>query len=709
MKVKADTSAKNQRKTGKGYEGMKRDTGIRLIGWLMAIMMLFGAISVPVDVSAQEKVVVQERDADGKKIFEFVKKLGSSILEEIPSGLFDWGMDLLLDTLFGLDEGMSEEERGYFDKIISQLNEIQTDIENIQKTLNDNTLAAKLNDFQALDHQTTMDILKALNEIERLDATPGKKAEMRKSILTDSLGIGTPDKWPAVNNKYDLYTMTIVNAMMTPIHLSLSGQISDFYLLQIHEEFLRRQYHWQHQALDELYAFQSNSVALLIQSLNIERLSLMLRIQLINDYDNMDVAVRPADWHYIDDTTVKNRLDDIDHYLGKAKDLFGAESTLYTNPHDPETERFYWYADGSEHHELLFDSQVTNQSFRQEDSGSVGCESWNCQGLKKNGYKHGVAVYIPVWDFWKSFFKPDDKKLITEDQAQMIFKDYGKKKNFYDIFIDEKEGNFQGLKIADPNATDWRLILDTEKHPIEVGDGQYCYHRYVYAYFMDAMYTGEPKDPERVNIAWYTPESNWIDNRTDWIGVHVKDPPANRQYIHLQVTSDGPEGWTEEDGDLELSIDKIQGSPESVTVDGKTLNKKYYKIAKRSVTISTAYLSTLSKDLHTFVIYASKGKMTYVLRIGKQAMLKLPAALKKIAEKAFAGIDAVNVMIPDSCKEIGAGAFKGCANLRNVYLPDDVKIGKGAFSGCPHVTFICSDGSVAAKYADQNGIPHRTP
>lgn len=81
-----------------------------------------------------------------------------------------------------------------------------------------------------------------------------------------------------------------------------------------------------------------------------------------------------------------------------------------------------------------------------------------------------------------------------------------------------------------------------------------------------------------------------------------------------------------------------------------------------------------------------------VKKIGKKAFagcagltrVTLPQGLREIGDRAFAGCTGLNwVQLPEGLRAIGSGAFAGCSGLFGIELPQGVrKIGKGAFAGC---------------------------
>ena len=87
----------------------------------------------------------------------------------------------------------------------------------------------------------------------------------------------------------------------------------------------------------------------------------------------------------------------------------------------------------------------------------------------------------------------------------------------------------------------------------------------------------------------------------------------------------------------------------------------------------------------------------------------LPASLPVIEEEAFAGIDATTVVIPEGTESIGSRAFADCDALRYIVIPDGLSnIAEDTFDGSL-VIFVCSEGSSAAAYAENHGIPVTNP
>ena len=103
--------------------------------------------------------------------------------------------------------------------------------------------------------------------------------------------------------------------------------------------------------------------------------------------------------------------------------------------------------------------------------------------------------------------------------------------------------------------------------------------------------------------------------------------------------------------------------------------------------------------------------------------LEIPAGVKRLKYNIFRGCTSItSVKIPEGVSSIESSVFGDCPNLRIAYIPDSVTtIDKNAFT---HVstnvgqgklsfefeikngfTIVCNEGSYAAQYASEYGIP----
>ena len=84
----------------------------------------------------------------------------------------------------------------------------------------------------------------------------------------------------------------------------------------------------------------------------------------------------------------------------------------------------------------------------------------------------------------------------------------------------------------------------------------------------------------------------------------------------------------------------------------------------------------------------------------------IPDGVESIGDDAFNNCISMNSpWIPSGLKRIGNRAFWGCKNVKRIVIPFSVGyIGEDAFGGCPQITIVGEKGSVAEKYAMENGI-----
>lgn len=78
-----------------------------------------------------------------------------------------------------------------------------------------------------------------------------------------------------------------------------------------------------------------------------------------------------------------------------------------------------------------------------------------------------------------------------------------------------------------------------------------------------------------------------------------------------------------------------------------------------------------------------------------------------IGERAFYESKMTEIKLPVGLKKIGAEAFAGCGGLVRMELPASVEeIGENAFASCQQLILICTAGSYAEKYAEENHLPY---
>ena len=88
--------------------------------------------------------------------------------------------------------------------------------------------------------------------------------------------------------------------------------------------------------------------------------------------------------------------------------------------------------------------------------------------------------------------------------------------------------------------------------------------------------------------------------------------------------------------------------------------------------------------------------------------LNIPANVIHVEQKAFANCTALESVNFDGVLHICSEAFANCKSLKTVYLTDSCQtIEPNAFFGCPNLTIVAPEGSVAHRYALENGISYK--
>ena len=105
-----------------------------------------------------------------------------------------------------------------------------------------------------------------------------------------------------------------------------------------------------------------------------------------------------------------------------------------------------------------------------------------------------------------------------------------------------------------------------------------------------------------------------------------------------------------------------------------------------------------------FVIFLILG--TFAAYCEEEPALVLPSSLVEIKARAFAGVGAKRIVIPDGATSIGSEAFAECKDLVCIEIPESVvHIAADAFAGSENIIILCPEGSTAAFCAELYGIP----
>ena len=85
----------------------------------------------------------------------------------------------------------------------------------------------------------------------------------------------------------------------------------------------------------------------------------------------------------------------------------------------------------------------------------------------------------------------------------------------------------------------------------------------------------------------------------------------------------------------------------------------------------------------------------------------LPEKPEVIAEGAFEGIAAQEIVLDEKVESIASGAFCGCLELRMINLPENLEsISPDAFEGCEDVVLLVYDNTCGEAFAAQSGMPY---
>ena len=186
---------------------------LRTLAALLALAMLIG---VPAGPRGRAAAAAAGGDGGAAEMgIRLVSGLVSTIVEATPeaavAAVVEWGIGEILAKAFGSD--MNEEERQYFNQILSEIAKLQDSVSTLQTTLELQGLDSLLNSYKNLaSNQTPSVIYRALLRIDEAEATEEWKRQERLSLLTDSIGAGEGNL-ADIDLPFDQYANAILNAM----------------------------------------------------------------------------------------------------------------------------------------------------------------------------------------------------------------------------------------------------------------------------------------------------------------------------------------------------------------------------------------------------------------------------------------------------------------------------------------------------------------
>jgi len=108
------------------------------------------------------------------------------------------------------------------------------------------------------------------------------------------------------------------------------------------------------------------------------------------------------------------------------------------------------------------------------------------------------------------------------------------------------------------------------------------------------------------------------------------------------------------------------------------------------------------------VLFDKQKRMLVSYPNAREGAYTIPQGTQSVGRAAFMACSGlISITIPDSVASIGDSAFLMCSGLISVTIPGSVmEIGRGAFQGSDEAIFNVKEGSLAEKYARDNGIPY---
>ena len=561
-------------------------------------------------------------DSFGPLEIAIAKNLIEGALYGSASGTFSWTASHLLTSLFG--GVVDDDTQAKLREILEKLDEIETSITTLKTNVERIQIQNIMNELKYLfGDPTVYTAYKALQDVEddlaAKKITPEQAKTARLKALTKTINI-TEAQWGTINTDFDQYVNRMWNAMTGPWDVTVEDQRQQMTLMQTHYELLRRSYKWEHQSYDEWSFFQGRCVSLLMATLTLERASLQARIDLLVANDRKDEAYG-----------VGERLDLVNDWIKQAAgykvvlpdgvqvvypgffsdETWAAQYWMFKKRDD--SERYYWVPG----HEIVFYAEVNTQHVPQENKNGGLDYPKTLDGL--NWYSNGTPY--PKFSFWKPFvrYQGGDTLLASAAQLKAIYKDYGSSTHLYTIFMDEKEGNFQGLDI-DGNSTWWFVVDPDSDHSLE-----YCPHFFSADRLRCYVLSSGGASTDTAILCYYHNQYTEPNHHTHYIGVGVKrvgpevynpngnkeEPQPHPEFYTAVVYPDDWAQWWPSHGGLALGFEAVtHGDIDRVLVDGELLDPSQYAVADGMVVLSGAYLASLGYGEHEFFLDTEGGGHT---------------------------------------------------------------------------------------------------
>ncbi|MDD6251418.1 MAG: hypothetical protein PUA85_02060 [Oscillospiraceae bacterium] len=539
-----------------------------------------------------------------------------TLLESVvsPKKAVEWGANKFVSKVLGLSsksEKESKEIMEKLDKLMEGQSKLQESMATLSKQVTCSQLNTILNEFEGLiaSEQITNNAYSTLRDIDAKEDNGTYSSDdayaARLQCLTKDLGL-TDETMSRVDVDIDKYTDKLASALLTSMKVTYEdGKTLNNDLFEINYQSLRRTYRWENQAYGEWIAFQNKALGTYAIAATVNRLSLLARIEKINDYNKS----HPDSKIFTD--SIETRLKKLDKDVEAVKNLITREVVIRD-----ETERYYW----TPGHEMLFYTTPNTQGVPQENKkAGVGNTkaSNNAKGLKLVKNKSGNYTHTVKYDFWKPFIRYEggDSPLVNYDQLNTILKDYGGKKSLYDIFFSKDEGNFTLPQNVNKNC---KFVIDGQKSEVTGKSYELTYEPYlfkadqVYCYGIDNSKTGNGKLPStsKIHLCYYHSSHADPKNGDNCVGIGVKsvgEIPTNIQNTAKEETYANYYEtivWSKNMDDIQLPLSANIVDSVSVSVDDNIITEDKYSLSddRAQITLKKEFLLTLEDGMHTLVV-----------------------------------------------------------------------------------------------------------
>ena len=587
--------------------------------------------------------------------------------EKMSETLLDWGLGKLLNVIFG---DVEPQEQVSLDEVLAAIQKLEVAVEELQNSVTGSQFNTILNNVKpVLKSTTTHDVFSALEDANAREEAGEISKEYAKSLvlnaLIEDLGIkqtdlvkGIAGNEGATNNKYDEFVDNLWDAMTESFYVNINGQNYDYTLMRIWYEHLRYKYHWEHQAYDEWAAFQAQSLTMLMTALNLEKASLQARIEMINMWNDAYPA-RPRTAQSLANhlKTIQDRINQVAGYKGKdqtgndvdspglfSESTWASQYWMYKQRDD--SERYFWRPG----HEIVFYTTACLPVRPKEDTS----KGWNnCKGLKLVSDWSGDCV--PVWDFWKPFFRYEGSNDIlypTADELKYICNDYKGDKNvksLWAIFFSKSQGDFARSEASKEIHSDaWYFVVDPDKkHELKWQTGKYDGIYSGYGSVTCSTFAAWNLNLEERHAIWHYFQLESMPSKVEaWVGLGVKrrGPESNATPIddpvsdaHTATESNANMTWPL-NGELSIQLDSSAlGAVTRAAMDDEPLDTSAYRIEGDTFALSAASAAALPVGKHALALEAEHGSYTYefCLRKAQNVSVAKTSVTKTFGDAAF--------------------------------------------------------------------------